>query len=589
MRWWFRKAGPLATLAMAAMLLHAGAAGAAENFVFDDVAFEGSGWRLRIPRIEVTGSGASRADVLAIIDGKSAIPLPQRLQKLTAASVSVPELELTLVLDKLEQKTVYRGIRLDRVTSGRIAETTMTAMSSRMEQVASLPESERRRLGEQQVTMTMGGGRIADIDLVLGARLLTETGSGTEPKQVLHGDYRFDRMEMTIGRSGRVTGEGYSGGALWARPPTVPLLALIDLQGLSETRDPKDAGKILEFIAAVYDAVDYGTVEIGPVTMTVEDPSTKQPTTARIDSMRMSGPDGSFSLGNLEVRTADGVVRLGSFGVKGFSYGALIRGAAKALENPAEPDFRAMIPQLERIGLTGMEVDLPDGSTKTQRVQAKLGAFEIALGSYVEGIPSDVHLTIGNATLAVPRDSRDSTMRDLRALGYEALDLSAGLKLVWDEGARALVLRDLSTTGIGMGTIRVNGTIGNVTRDLFSPDTARATVAALAAQVKSLDLRIENAGLAEKLIAQEARKRRKKPEDVRAEYGALVALGVPAIFGDNPAGKVVANAMARFLAAQKSLSLSLKARGDGLSAADFVAVSNPQDLLGKVDVTASAD
>jgi hypothetical protein len=132
--------------------------------------------------------------------------------------------------------------------------------------------------------------------------------------------------------------------------------------------------------------------------------------------------------------------------------------------------------------------------------------------------------------------------------------------------------------------------IGNVMRDLFTTDKAKAAVAALAVAAKSIDVSLTNSSLFERLIAQQAKEQRRKPEDVRAELAAGASLMVPMMLGDHPAARVLGPILGRFVADPKNLKVTVTARDPaGVGATDFIAAANPMDVLKKVDIKAAAN
>jgi hypothetical protein len=164
-------------------------------------------------------------------------------------------------------------------------------------------------------------------------------------------------------------------------------------------------------------------------------------------------------------------------------------------------------------------------------------------------------------------------VKRLAAMGYRDLDLSFASAADWVESADELHVRDLSFRGRDMGGVSVRATLGNLTRDAFDPDQAVAAVALLGATARSVELTVEDKGLAERLFAQEARGRKISPEEVRREYGVAAAVGVPALLGNSPQAKAVAQAVARFVAKPGRLVIAAKAKDPaGLGAADLAAL-----------------
>jgi hypothetical protein len=132
--------------------------------------------------------------------------------------------------------------------------------------------------------------------------------------------------------------------------------------------------------------------------------------------------------------------------------------------------------------------------------------------------------------------------------------------------------------------------LGSVSKDVFSPDAALASVALIGATAKSLDVLVENRGLFERLISRDAAQKGKSPDEVRREYGMGAAIVVPVMLGGGAAAKAVGQAVARFVAKPGRLAVQIKAKdAAGLGVADFAGNPDPTTILDKVDVTATAE
>ena len=141
-----------------------------------------------------------------------------------------------------------------------------------------------------------------------------------------------------------------------------------------------------------------------------------------------------------------------------------------------------------------------------------------------------------------------------------------------------------------MGEISFRAVVGGVSRDVFNPDTAVAAAAALGASARSAELVIENRGLFDRFLAQEARKQKKTPEAIRREYSAAADLAVPAMLGNSEQAKTVGQALARFIARPTRLRITGRAKDPaGLGVSDLAASPDPLALLEKLEVTATVD
>jgi hypothetical protein len=160
----------------------------------------------------------------------------------------------------------------------------------------------------------------------------------------------------------------------------------------------------------------------------------------------------------------------------------------------------------------------------------------------------------------------------------------------WNEPGNEFVLREMSVSGAQMGSANLRATFGGVTKDVFNPDHAVALVALFGATVKNAQLTIENGGLFEKLLEQEARKQSKSVDDLRKEFGIVAAVGVPAMLGNSANAKTIGQAVARFVAKPGKLMTSARAKDSaGLGIADLGSIGQPGAILEKLEVTATAE
>jgi hypothetical protein len=252
------------------------------------------------------------------------------------------------------------------------------------------------------------------------------------------------------------------------------------------------------------------------------------------------------------------------------------------------------MPTLGTIRLSGLAVTAPQksrpGRPAPPPVTLGLDSFELRTAEQFNGVPTSVALSIAGLKAPVVEGPNNPAAKDLLAMGYRNLDLSAKLDLAWDRAKSELAIRSLSLGGAGMGRFEAKGTLGNITEDLFASDMALAQVAALGATVRGLDATLQNQGLFEKLVENEARKAGRKPEDLRREYAMIASLGLSAMLGPSDAAKTLTAAVARFVARPGTLTLQARSQAAaGLGLADVIALRDPTEILEKIDLQAHAE
>ncbi|MBV9220727.1 MAG: hypothetical protein JO366_10700 [Methylobacteriaceae bacterium] len=214
--------------------------------------------------------------------------------------------------------------------------------------------------------------------------------------------------------------------------------------------------------------------------------------------------------------------------------------------------------------------------------------MELDWSNYVGGMPGLFTAAVDHLVADVPAKSTSSEIKSLIEMGYPKLDLSAKMDLAWNEAAKELRLKELSLTGADMGTVAIAGLLGNVTRDAFVGEPAAMRSADLAVLAKRAEVRIENSGLFEKVMAFAAKTTQQSPDEARQYFAKSVSRTIAERLGNGAGARSIADAVGKFIAEPKSLRISASS-AQGLGAADFKLLDDPKALLDKLDIAASAD
>ena len=215
---------------------------------------------------------------------------------------------------------------------------------------------------------------------------------------------------------------------------------------------------------------------------------------------------------------------------------------------------------------------------------------EVTADKPVNGVPTNLRFGVDGVAFTVPPGAKQDGLRELSELGYTKADVSGLIAASWNEASNELVVREVSMRGSDMGSVTLRGTLGNISKDVFSPDVTVAIVSLIGATAKTVDLAIENTGLVEKVMAQQAQQQKKSLEDLRREYGMAAAVGIPALLGNTASAKTLGQAIARFITKPGRLAITAKAKDSGgLGVADFASIGEPATILEKVDITARSE
>lgn len=564
----------------------------ADPVTLTDIAIESGGVTYRIPRLDIRGGNLTEAEARALFDVSSSTPVAERLARVSAQEIAIPQVTIEQPLGGGRHTTTYRDIVLSGLSAGRVAQVAGGGGTF------------------DSIGIDKGGrgsfGRLAasDVDVVQSLTIASEK-AGPAPAEYrrLYASLSLDALEAsnpdgTGFRIGRIAARDFK-----ARPTAESWTETIRLLG-----DLGEKGKLAEdqqaralgLTADLFDAIDPGSIEVVDFETRGQKPSEPY---VRITRMSYAGAESGRGaearMEGFETTGPDATARIASIAFTDFSFKPTIAGLKEFRDRPLsgiDPgDYRKLVPAIGTIRMSGLDFDVPaepkgPGRPKGPPMRVGLRSLELAAERPVNGIPTNLRLSLDNLAFPIAADSQEDVTRELADMGYRAVDLSTRLAAVWTESAGELALREFSLRGADMGSLAVRGTFGNVGRDLFDPDSAIAGVALVGATLKSVEINVENGGLAEKYLRQQAALQKRPGEDLRREYGMTAAVGIPALLGNSAQAKALGSAVARFIAKPNRLAITARARdGNGLGAADMALLGDPNALMGKIDLSAKAE
>jgi hypothetical protein len=562
---------------------------------FDNIALDFGVVKFSVPRIDVEGSTASRADLVALFDFQSAVPYAQRVQRISASLIRIPAVNFQVNTPELEQAFSYRDVRLENIAAGKVGRVTAAGADVTQKVGPNATDEAKKLLEQTALNGTYGAMTIETIDLPVIARFITESAKGAnEPFALAMGDSTIQpsklsgpAMSMEIGTA--------RGGALRLRPPEIALIELINMAQAAPKIDempPADRERFTRGIVSVINSIEIGRGVADGVKMNVS-PALNGGGSFNMGTI-ISGPFsnstvGEFSMANVQLTAPGMKASFDKLGVERMSFTTLMQTLARTGGDLDGADPRDTLPEVGRIIVSGIDIDGFGSMAADQPQKMKLGLFEVVSAGHLRGVPTSLGVTINNLVLEIPSATTDSGLRTLIDLGYPRVDWSAKLDLAWTEATRTLSLRDLSWTGAGMGRLALKGDVHNIAKEVFTGDLQVATIAAFAMQARSLDFVFENNGLIDKLIEMQAKQQRRSPAAVRTEFGGMAQMILPGLLNNHPSAPAVAQAVSTFINQPKRLEINVRGKGVGLTAADLIAAPNPQDLLQKVDIRAKAN
>jgi hypothetical protein len=530
-------------------------------------------------------------DTLRDIFSGNVVDNAEALAGLTATSITIPEITLTgtsTVEDETTETVItFTDIVLSDVTDGTAASITLGGSTTESEETSF-------ELGTLSASNFNIGGVLGLYGLV---------GDGQQELETIYTDFAFEGGSVT-GPDIECAIGAASVAEFKARPLNYSFAEIMELSAAmeasdEETPDPKLVGDALRMYVDLLTAF-----ETSPATFDGFDCSgtddQDRPISFSVAGLSMGGMSPgyypSYTVEGLDISVeGDGTVSVGDLTFKGMDISgpiAAIEAAPEALDEAwfAE-NARSLIPAFEGFSFSDVAVDVPDPETPSERIVGGIGAFDLTLGSYLNGIPTDISTTASNITADIPADSQDPQLTQLQALGVTSLDLGFALKANWNEAENQIDLTELSVTGVDLATVKLAGTIANATEALFGIDNDAALAAAMGVAIANLNLNVRDEGLSDIILASVAAEQGSDPAAMRPVFAGLAEGTIMGVLAGAAEAQKVGAAINSFVSGKaKTLNIDLVAKEQpGLSFADFMAAeTDPTLLIGKVTINATA-
>jgi hypothetical protein len=588
----------IAVGALRAPLWSAALAQEAGSFTLENVRLEVGSSVHTMRTIRFVGVANPRAEIEALFDNGSTEPLSQRLARVSAKEIAIPELVSELRYDAITQRAVYRNLSLADVAGGRVKLAAIEGID--------VDSTIRAGAAGKEGRSTAKYGRLVanDTDVATLVRFYAEGWPApTEEFVRVQGSTSAENVTITDPNGLTATIDRIGGRDFSVRPSQRPAFGLMTamIETAAKEDPPEEEARRL-FV----DALDLaGSFRIGAIEATgIRFAGTSQqgkPVAAKVARIAYAGPTAAAPADaraeGIDVSGEDGTAKIDLLAFTGFDFEPTLRGLKalkdKRLEELDAATIRSLIPTIGTLRYAGLAFDVPNAESKAQppeRVKFALKDLAITADKPLNGIPTNIRLNLQNLTAPMPAASEDESVKTLIGLGYRTVDISSAFTAAWNEAAREIAISEFSWSGVEMGRFAARATLGGVGRDVFDPDTNLAMVALLGANARSAEVTIENRGLFERYLAAEAKKRGKSADAIRREYAAAAAVAIPAMLGNSEQAKGLAQAVARFIARPARLTITARAKAAaGLGISDVVTVQSPAEVMNLLDVTAVAE
>ncbi len=262
--------------------------------------------------------------------------------------------------------------------------------------------------------------------------------------------------------------------------------------------------------------------------------------------------------------------------------------AARTGKPPETMDFKN---QTSKVFVNNISVVVPDEKTPKDAPGGNLskitvgsleGSTEPGSGTIQKGL-----FEVKNFVVEFPKASAEA--KNLAELGYDKVNMGLKVRGNVDEPSKKFNLEEMTFSGVDWGAFTVAAKLENF---VHTPSgvTQDARVANLmAAKISNIQVSFANSGIFDKAVVLIAKQQGAKPEDMKAQWTAMAVGMLPAILAGDPAGKTIGEAIAKFIANPKNVTIGATSKGEALPISSFTAAKSPADILSKINVTASAN
>ena len=556
-------------------------------------------YKLEVGTIDAVGSNVDADTIRRVISGELK-ENANALANLTAQSIFIPEIKLIFSVDvngtATDNEFVFKNISLSNVENGVAQTASMESMTG------SMPPN---KAADMDVPFTMEFGQSTITQFNLGAMLNAYgliTPRSDEMVQVYQ-DYVVAGGKMNIGPVACDIGK-YRAGAYSARAMKVSypeLMALASELEASGEPNPEQVVKLVDFYADLLYSFETEPVVFDGIECAGEEDGNAFKFTLGETTMGAMGNGiyPAISVNDLKVSVTGkdaGEVSLGNFTFKEIDFNPTVEAynqiedITKVDEKWMEENIRMFIPSFGGLSLSDVSVDVPDDSSG-ERVQASLESFDISLGNYVNGIPTQIGLSAKGAQADLPANSKEEGVQQLLDMGIERINAGYELDLSWDEAASTIEIAKLLIEAEQLGFVDVSGYLVGASEQLFAADPQMMMMAAMGLGIAELNVSMDNEGFLDIALAQAAAEQGAPVEAFQTQLSAMANGMIVGLLGGVDQAVDLGGAVSSFVGGEaKSVDISIKAKSEsGVGLPQIMALqSDPTQVFEYVDIESSA-
>jgi hypothetical protein len=547
--------------------------------------------KLSIPTVTVVDSTMDEAALRDALSG-GFMKHVDELAKLSASSITIPEINLTMMVNSAGATQVsnvtYKDVVLANVKNG---------------------VAESASIGGTSSTSAAGSfsfGKLAANAIDLGALLaLYNFVPGADPSQpmtTLYKDFTFEGGSF-MSQAASCTFGKVAAGEFAGRPLKVSFAAMFDAANKVDAAhgnpSPEDLGNFIGFITDIFQAFKSspvnleglscsGTAEgksfdfsIGGIVMDGYAPGL-YPALEIKDVKFTDGDNDSFLLADAKLKTID-------------LHGPIaVLEAGKGEYNEAwfTKNARKFIPAFGGFSFSGLSFDVPNPDSSSERYQAKVADFDLSLSDYLNGIPTKFSTKASGVDVPLPINSSDDSVKMLQSIGITRINMNYEVSASWDKATNQINIDKVAASGNDLGSFAIAAVLGNATEQLFDLNPNVEAAASMGVTIKSVNLGVIDQGFEDKVIPLMAAEQKADPATFRTTMAAAAEGAAIAMLGSTDQARQLGAAISDFIAGtKKSLTINVASKDPAGIAMPLLmlAENNPAVLAGAVDITGSAE
>ncbi len=545
----------------------------AEPIRIDSLTFNSGLISYRAEGIELEGVNLSPENMEILLHGTDAVAQAKALSSLDATMIKVSRLRQTQAVGDQATTTIFSNVSLTDVKAGIVSR--LKAESSTFGTVANAAGA---------VSGSTGLMTLDDIDL----GLLVGFGSAIKDKKSeefrrAYSHFEINKIAVQSPKAALVSVERFTVADVRLRNGAAGMSAISDRmikRQESATQSDADIAATISDLVDIFSSISTGSLEL--VNLSVRDAETPTNFTT-INRIQYSGgadlEASSYRIDDVDVEIDDFHLKLGGFSQSEIKLAPVFEGLRKALAKPnargQDIDPTLFLPLLGRIELHDAVLDANIDGVK----QFGARSFVFALETPKDALPNQVELSFDGLYGPLPTDTTDTTIQTLASLGYRDLNLSGGVKANLDPKTEELEFNS-TLSSQNMANIAISSRFGNISANSLIASPSNAPITLLGASVKSFRIAVENRGLVERLIDQQAIKTKRTAEQVRASYASAAAASLQIYLGMSENAKGLTKTLVSFINNPKKLMISGQSKKPaGVTIADTATGEGPAAIL----------